>query len=183
MPASLPVPCVAQGFPLLATAGGQIARPSSQTAPGIKASGPTVSPDGPTAPETEAGGPIVSPGGQTAPHTEAGGPTATTSGTTARPCAAPSLCALPTSAVSRAAPTTSVAPHAASSTPPAPHTALMSMTLTMLLVAPASQLYLLHYSRRPQAAQEPLTPPLHQQSWSVKSVQVASLVNPHPMTT
>jgi hypothetical protein len=59
MPAPLPVPNVLPGFPSLAIAGGQTARPG-----------------GPTVPRTEAGGQMASPGGQTAPRTEVGGPTA-----------------------------------------------------------------------------------------------------------
>jgi hypothetical protein len=81
----------------------------------------------------------------------------------------------------RAAPMTSAAPHATPSTPPAPRVASVSMTTA----APptASKPYPLHYSRRPQAAQEPPALPLHQQSPPVKVVLVAHPVNPHPMTT
>jgi hypothetical protein len=117
-----------------------------------------------TALGTEASDPTASPGGQTVTGTGAGGPTA-------RPYAAPPSPASPTSAASRAAPSTSAAPHAASTTSVVPAT------------APVSQLYPLHYSRRPQAAQEPPTPPLHQQTPPMKVVPVAPLVNPHPMTT
>jgi hypothetical protein len=105
--------------------------------------GPTVSPGGPTALRTEAGGPTASPGGQTARRTGAGGLTASPGGPTARPCAAPPS---PTSTASRVAPMTSAAAPA-SMTPAAPPT------------APASQLYPLHYSRRPRATREPPAPP------------------------
>jgi hypothetical protein len=50
-------------------------------------------------------------------------------------------------------------------------------------MAPVSQLYPLHYSRRSQAVQELPTPPLHQQPPLAKAVLVAPPVNPYPMTT
>jgi hypothetical protein len=37
--------------------------------------------------------------------------------------------------------------------------------------------------RHPQAAQEPPSPPLHQQSPPAKAVPVAPSINPHPMIT
>jgi hypothetical protein len=111
-------------------------------------------------PLVAAGGPIASPGGPTALRTGAGGPIA-------QPCAAPPS---PTSTASCVTPTTSAAAPA-STTPAAPP------------VAPASQLYPLHYSRRPRATREPPAPPLHQQSPPAKAIPVAPPVNPHPMTT
>jgi hypothetical protein len=131
------------------------------------AGGQTSSPGGMTARGTEAGGSTTSPGGQTAHRTGAGGPTASPGGPTSRPCTTPSS---PPSTTSRVAPTTSAAAPA-STTPVAPP------------VAPASQLYPLHYSRRPRATREPPAPPLHQQSPPAKAVPVAPPVNPHPMTT
>jgi hypothetical protein len=113
---------------------------------------------------TGASGPTASPDGPTAPGIGAGGPIATPGGPTARPYAAPPSPTSLTSGASRAAPLTSAAPHAAS-------TALVS------------QLYPLHYSRRPQAAQEPPTLPLYQQPPPTKAVPVAPPVNPHLMTT
>jgi hypothetical protein len=78
---------------------------------------------------------------------------------------------------------TLTAPHTTPSTPPAPRATLTFMTMTAPLVAPASQLYPLHYSSHPLAAQEPPAPPLHQQLPSAKVVPVAPLVNPYPITT
>jgi hypothetical protein len=164
MPAPLSAPHVPPGFLPLATASGQTSRPGGQTAPRTKAGGPIVSPGCQTATRIGVGSPTASPGGPTALRTGAGGPTT-------RPCPTPPSPTSPTSAASHAAPSTSAAPHAASTTPVVPPT------------APVSQLYPLHYSRRPQAVQEPPTPPLHQQSPPAKAVPVAPLVNPHPMTT
>jgi hypothetical protein len=121
MSASLPMPHIPPGFPLLAAAGDQTTCPGGPTVPRTEAGGQTVSPHGLTAPGTEAGGPTVSPGCQTAPRTEVGGPTS-------RPCAAPSLSASLTSAAPRAEPTTLAAPHMVPSTPPAPRAAPTSMT-------------------------------------------------------
>jgi hypothetical protein len=154
MPAPLSAPHVPPGFLPLATASGQTSRPGGQTAP-----------------RTKAGGPIASPGCQTATRIGVGSPTASPGGPTTRPCPTPPSPASPTSAASHAAPSTSAAPHAVSTTPAVPPT------------APVSQLYPLDYSCRPQAVQEPPTPPLHQQSPPAKAVPVAPLVNPHPMTT
>jgi hypothetical protein len=154
MPAPLPVPHVPLGFLPLAAASGQTSHPGGQTAPG-----------------TEAGGPTTNPGGQPMIRIGAGGPTMSPGGPTARPYASPPSPASPTSAASRKAPSTLAAPHVASMTPVVPPTTLVS------------QLYPLHYSRRPQAAQEPPTPPLHQQTSPAKAVPVAPPVNPHPMTT
>jgi hypothetical protein len=122
---------------------------------GTGVGGPTASPGGQTPLGTGAGGPTVSPGGQTTHRIGAGGPTTSPGDPTARPCAAPPS---PPSTASRVAPTTSAA-------------------------APSSQLYPLHYSRRPRVTREPPAPPLHQQSPPAKAVPVAPPVNPHPMTT
>jgi hypothetical protein len=130
--------------------------------PLVVAGGPTTSPGGPTALGIGAGGPTASPDGQTTLGIGAGGPTASPGGPTARPCAAPPS---PTSTASRVAPTTSAAAPA-------------SMTPAVPPAAPASQLYPLHYSRRPRATREPPAPPLHQQSPPAKAVSVAP-----PMTT
>jgi hypothetical protein len=105
-------------------------------------------------PQNRADGLTASPGGQTAHGIRAGD-------LTTRPYAAPPSPALPTSTVSRALPTTPAASP----------------------VALASQLYPLHYSRRPHATREPPAPPLHQQSPPAKVVPMAPPVNPHLMTT
>jgi hypothetical protein len=97
------------------------------------AGGPTVSPGGQTALGIGAGGPTASPGSQTTRRTGAGGPTVSPGGLTTRPCAAPPS---PTSTASRVAPTTSAA-------------APVTTTQVVPPAAPASQLYPLHYSRRP----------------------------------
>jgi hypothetical protein len=70
-------------------------------------------------------------------------------------------------------------PHAAPTSPPGPRAVPASMTLPAPPMALASQ----HYSRRPQATQEPPAPPLHQQSLPVKAVPMEPPVNPHLMTT
>jgi hypothetical protein len=185
MPALLPAPRVPPGF-------------SPQTARGTEAGGPTTSPGGQTARKIEADSLTVSPGGQTAHGTGAGGSTMSpggrsdrprnrgcqsdrkprrpdrrgtgASGPTARPCAAPLSSASPTSTVSRAPPMTSAAPHVVPTTPATSH------------AAPASQLYPLHYSRRPRATREPPAPPLHQQSPPAKAAPMAPPINPHPIT-
>jgi hypothetical protein len=78
MPAPLLAPRVLLGFPPLAIAGGQTARPGDPTAPGTEASGPTARLGvRPPPPHTTAGGLTVSPGGLTT-----------------RPCTAPSSSAL-----------------------------------------------------------------------------------------
>jgi hypothetical protein len=167
MPTPLPVPRVPPGFSPLTAASGQTACGTEAGDPIVHrtgAGGPTASPDGQTAHRTGSGGLTTSPGGETARGTGAGGPTA-------RPYAAPSSPASPTSTVSRAPPATSAMPHAAPTTPAASP------------AAPASQLYPLHYSRRPRATWEPSAPPLHHQLPPAKAVPVAPPVNPHPMTT
>jgi hypothetical protein len=156
MPAPLPTPRVPLGFPPLAVAGGQTAHLG-----------------GPTVPKTEVGGQTTSPGGQTAPCAEAHGQTATLGGSTARTHVIPSSPTSPSSATSRAAPTTSATPNAAPSTPP----------LTPAAPPVALEPYPLHYSRHHRAAQEPPSPPLHQQSAPVKAVPVAPPINPHLMIT
>jgi hypothetical protein len=139
--------------------------------------GPTAAPSGPTAPppllgHAAIGGLTVTSGGQIAHRLVAGGPTA-------RPFMASSLCTSSTSTTPRAAPMPSDASYAAPTTPPAPRATSTSMTPLAPPAALASQ----HYSHHPQAAREPLAPPLLQQSPLVKAVPVAPLVNPHPMTT
>jgi hypothetical protein len=181
MPTPLPAPRVPPSFSPLTAAGGQISSQGGQTTRGTEAGDPTVSPGGQTAHRTGADSPIASPGGQTAHGTGAGGPTPSlggqtahgtgAGGPTARPCADPPLPASPTSTVSRAPPATLAVPHA------------VPTTLATSPAAPASHLYLLHYSCHPQATREPLAPPLHQQSPPAKVVPVAPPVNPHPMTT
>jgi hypothetical protein len=88
-----------------------------------------------------------------------------------RPLLEQGLAVQPPDPASRATPSTSAAPHAMSTNPATPP------------MAPVSQLYPLHYSRRPQAVQELPTLPLHQQPPLAKAVPVAPLVNPYPMTT
>jgi hypothetical protein len=160
-----------QGFLLLAAASGQTSHPGGHTGPGTEAGSSTTSPVGQTMIGTGAGGPTANPGGLTTPRTGADGPTATPGGLTDRPCAAPPSPTSPTSAASHAATSTLAAPHTVSMTPTAPPTALVS------------QLYPLHYSRRPQATQEPPTPPLHQHPPPAKAIPVTPPVNPHLMTT
>jgi hypothetical protein len=84
------------------------------------------------------------------PRTEAGGPTA-------KPYAVPSSLASSTSATPRAAPTTSAMPYAVLSTPPAPQ------HRRVRLRPHHPRLQRLN-SCRPQAAWEPSTSHLHQQS-------------------
>jgi hypothetical protein len=170
MPAPLPTPRVPPGFSSLTAACGQTSSPGDQTARATETGGSTASPGGQTARRTGAGGPTASPGGQTAHGTGPGGPTTSPGGPTARPCAAPPSPASPTSTVYRAPPATSAVPHAAPTTPVASP------------VAPASQLYPLHYSRRPRATREPPAPPLHQQSPPAKAAPMAPPINPHPIT-
>jgi hypothetical protein len=180
MPAPLPTPRVPPGFSSLTAACDQTSSPGDQTARATETGGSTASPGGQTARRTGAGGPTASPGGQTAHGTGPGGPTTSpgdqtargtgAGGPTARPCAAPPSPASPTSTVYRAPPATSAVPHAAPTTPVASP------------VAPASQLYPLHYSRRPRATREPPAPPLHQQSPPAKAAPMAPPINPHPIT-
>jgi hypothetical protein len=111
------------------------------------------------------------------PHAEAHGQTAIVGGPTTRTRTAASSPASPSSATSHAAPTTLATP----STPPAPRAAPTFTTTAAPPVAPEP--YPLHYSRRPWATQEPLSPHLHQQSPPVKAVPVAPSINPHLMIT
>jgi hypothetical protein len=97
------------------------------------------------------------------------------------PSIAPSLLALLTLA----------SPHASPMTPTAPCVALTSTTPVVSHAAPSnlsvphatsvSLFYSQQYSRYPQAAREPLAPPLHQHSLSVKAVPVSPLFNPYLM--
>jgi hypothetical protein len=119
----------------------------------------------------------VNPGGQTPPP-----PRAEVASPTAMPCATPSSHTSPTLVAPGAEPTTSATPHAAPSTPPTPCVALTSTTPVASTAALASQLYLLHYSRHPQATREPPAPPLQQHTPLAKVVPVAPPVNPHLMT-
>jgi hypothetical protein len=164
MPAPLPAPCIPPGFPPLAGGGGQ-----------------TTHPTGLTVLRTKAGGQTTSLGGQTAPGIEVGSPTTTPVGQTTSHHVAPSSAALPTSAAPHAVPSTPPVPRSASTsmTPPASCVAPVSTTPPAPPVAPMPQ----HYLCRPRAAQEPMAPPLYQQSPPVKDVTVAPPVNPHPMTT
>jgi hypothetical protein len=207
MPTPLPAPHVPLGFPSLAMTDGQTACPDGPTTPRTVASGQIASPGGPIAPHAVA--PTATLGGLTArttaaplealePYPRCPRAPPSLAASRAAPSTPPTSRATPTpmttdappaalepyprcpraplsSTSSRSAPTTSAMPNAEPSTPPTPCATPASTTTAAPPTAPEA------YLCRPQATQEPLSPPLHQQSPPAKAIQVASPVNPHPM--